>query len=318
MRVAVTGATRFIGARLVPFLREEGHQVVALVRDSEKAKHLEGAEVRAYDSMDAKSVGEALQGADAVVNLAGENLFAKRWSKAVLARIRDSRVITTGVLVKALEGLSPRPKVLVSGSAVGLYGPRDPDEVFDEYTLSASEFAPRDFLAHVCLEWEMAARKAVPLGIRTVLLRTGVVLDHGGGALVPMEKPFKMFVGGPIGSGKQVVSWIHREDHVRMVRFALEKASIEGPLCAVAPNPVSNREFSKALGRALGRPSWLPAPGFALRVVLGKVATVIVTGQRVVPTKAVRSGFVFRYPRLEEALAAVYGRAPFPASPARV
>ncbi len=317
MRVAVTGGTGFIGKRLVPLLQENGHEVVALVRDEERAADaLPGADVFEYDPFDVESVRAGIEGCDAVVNLAGDNVFGsadenvmtRRWSKSKRAKIRDSRVVTTRTLVEAMEALgSACPKTLLSGSAIGYYGPRPADRPCLEDEFDATNFAPRDFLAGVCREWEAAARNAKVLGVRVVLLRTGVVLGRGEGALKTMEGPFKKGVGGPVGSGEQMMSWIHVVDCARMMVFALENDAVRGPLNVTAPNPVSNKQFAKALGSAMGKPAVLPMPGFMLRIVLGGVAEVVTQGQNVPPKKASELGFRFQYPTLGQALGAEYG-----------
>jgi uncharacterized protein (TIGR01777 family) len=297
----VTGASGLIGGPLLPALVARGHDVVGLTRGAAKASS-NGVRWATYDPADAASVAKALAGTDAVVHLAGENLFAKRWREAFLRRVRESRVEATRTLVRAIAGLPRRPRVLVSASAVGYYGPRPPDE-----TLTEGSPPGDDFLARLCRDWEAEASRAEEHGVRVANARTGIVLAREGGALAQMARPFKLFVGGPIGRGRQVMSWIHVADLVALYVRAVEDARWRGPFNAVAPNPVSNREFAKALGRALHRPSFLPTPVFALRVVLGKVATVVGSGQRVVPAAALAHGFRFRYPDLDGALAEVYG-----------
>jgi uncharacterized protein len=308
MRVAITGASGFVGSRLAALLAAEGHAPVALTRDAEAAapRFGDGVETREVDPYDVGQVAGAIEGCDGVVNLAGESLFAHRWTRAFRRALEDSRVESTRALVTALATLEKPPEVLVSGSAVGWYGPRDPDEVLDEDTLDASHFAPEDLLGSICHKWERMAREAERSGVRVVRMRTGVVLDRGGGALAQMERPFKLFVGGRIGSGKQVTSWIHRDDLCRMFLLALEQPTLHGPMNGVAPNPVTNAELSRALAHALGRPCWLPVPPLALRVVLGEVASIVATGQRVVPKRALDAGFRFEYPTIDEALAAIY------------
>jgi uncharacterized protein (TIGR01777 family) len=298
--VAVAGASGLVGTRLLPALVARGHQVVGLTRGAAKAS-TNGVRWATWDPGDPASVARALAGTDAVVSLAGENLFAQRWREPFLRRLRESRVDVTRGLVTAIAGLPRRPRVLVSASAVGYYGPRDPGDVLTE------EAPPGDdFLARLCRDWEAEAVRAEEHGVRVACARTGIVLDREGGALAQMARPFRLFVGGPIGRGRQAMSWIHATDHVAMLVRALEDARWRGPFNAVAPNPVTNREFAKALGRALRRPSFLPTPVWALRIVLGKVASVVGTGQRVVPAAALSRGFRFRYPDLDGALAEVY------------
>jgi len=305
MRVAVTGATGFVGRRLVALLLEGGHDVTALTRDETRARRSLGAKpaIVQVDPLDADAVAKALEGAGGVVNLQGENLFARRWNEDVREAVRTSRVEGTRTLVRALGALgASAPKVLVSASAVGVYGSRGADEVLDE-TAEVGE----GFLAGVCVAWEEAAREARAHGVRVAIARIGAVLGEGGGALAAMEVPFRRFAGGPVGSGDQVVSWIHVDDLCRLLGFLFERDDLEGVFNATAPQPVSNRVFSQALGDALGRPSWLRVPSFALRVALGGVSEVVTRGQRVVPRRAREAGFVFRHPRVGEALRSIYG-----------
>jgi uncharacterized protein (TIGR01777 family) len=313
MRVAITGATGTVGRRLVAALCAAGHAPRALSREAEKARAAfpEGVEVREADPYSSESLRPALDGADAVVHLAGESVFDARpfrgrWSKRHREAIYDSRVVTTRALVQAIGTMPRRPRALVCASAVGVYGPRPPAESVDEDTLAAHEFAPPDFLSWVCRDWENAADAAERYGVRVVRARFGLVLVRGEGVLGRLETPFKAFVGGPVGRGRQVMSWVHHADLTDLLRFCLEHEVAQGPVNAVSPNPVTNREFSAALGRALHRPSWLPVPPLALRLALGKVAQVVRTGQRVLPKRAREWGFVHRHPTIDEALAEIY------------
>jgi uncharacterized protein (TIGR01777 family) len=302
LRVAVTGATGLVGSPLVAALAARGHAVVALSRSRSSAADDRGtgANVRwvAYAPTDAPSVAAALEGVDAVVHLAGHNLFDGRWNAKNKERIRASRVDSTDTLVAAMASMARRPSALVCASAVGIYGPLDPDRTVDETAPPGD-----DFLATVCVAWEAAARKAEALGVRVATLRFGVVLAREGGALEQMKLPFRLFVGGPVGRGRQVVSWVHRDDVVALLVAAVEDDRWRGPVNVTAPFAVTNREFSKALGRAMHRPSLLPAPPIALRVALGGVASLVTTGQRVLPRVAEANGYRFRYPRIDDALA---------------
>jgi uncharacterized protein (TIGR01777 family) len=328
MRVAITGATGSVGRRLVATLAEGGHEPLALTRSAEKARAVlpAGTGVRETDIYSSTELEAALAGCDGVVHLAGESIFSAkpgsgRWSKKHRQAIYDSRVVTARAIVHAIGTMARRPSVLLSASAVGFYGSRPPEEAVDEDTVDAgpSHFAPSDFLGWVCRDWENAADDAERYGVRVVRARFGLVLFRGEGVLGRLETPFKMFVGGPIGSGKPVMSWIHHADLTSMIRFALERSVARGPMNAVAPNPVSNREFSAALGRALHRPSWLPVPPFALRVALGKVASILKTGQRVLPKRAREWGFAWRHPTIDQALAEIYAApAPTVVAPAPV
>lgn len=306
MRVAITGATGFVGTRLVTLLLERGHQPVVLTREKPaQGRVAAGATVAVVDYDDVASVAKALEGCEGVVNLAGAGVFDKRWSTAYKQQILASRVLTTRCLVDAMGTLKQRPAVFLSGSAVGHYGPRTPGEAIDESAFRSTEHAPADFLANVCREWERAAQKATLLGIRTAFLRTGVVLGRGGGAISKLLLPFKLGAGGPIGNGRQDMSWVHIDDVCGLVIFALETPSLSGPINVTAPNPVSNKEFAKALGRALRRPAFMPTPGFGLRLGLGEVASMLTTGQRVLPAKALAAGYAFRYPTIDAAFAEI-------------
>jgi len=242
----------------------------------------------------------ALDGADVVVNLAGTSLDSGRWNDSRKAEILHSRVQTTETIVKAMSEVSRRPSVLLNQSAVGFYGPHGSESLTEESPPGS------DFLASVCVAWEAAAMKAAWM-TRVVLLRTGLPLDASGGALPRIALPFRLFAGGRLGSGEQYWSWIHIHDWVRMVRWAVEQPDIDGPLNATAPAPATNRELAAALGRALRRPAFAPAPAFALRLLLGEMAdALILSGQRVLPAKATRGGFEFRYPDLDSALQQIY------------
>jgi len=266
-----------------------------------------GAEAVVVDFADVAALAKALEGCEGVINLAGAGLFDKRWRKAYKKEIRASRVQVTQALVDAMGRLKTPPKVFLSGSAVGRYGPRAPGDAVDELTPRMTEHAPGDFLAGVCFDWERAAQPAELLGTRTVFLRTGVVLGNDGGALKQMSLPFKLFVGGPIAGGKQDVSWIHIQDECGLICLALENPAVRGAFNLTAPNPVSQREFAQALGKALHRPSFLPTPGFPLKLALGGVAAVVITGQRVLPRKALDLGYEFAFPTLDGALADLIG-----------
>ena len=240
-----------------------------------------------------------LENADALVNLAGEPLDAKRWSAQTKQQLRDSRVLATASLVAAMRSLSSAPAVFISGSAVGYYGP------CDNRPLSERDEPGKDFLAQLCVDWEKEALPAANQ-TRVVLIRTGIVLERSGGALPEMMKPFRFFVGGPLGSGRQYVSWVHRLDWVEMVRWIVQTPSVMGPINLTAPHPVTNRQLARAIGRAMRRPSLLPAPAFALKAVVGEFADSIVTGQRVIPAVAQQAGYHFRYPELDQAFRGMF------------
>jgi uncharacterized protein (TIGR01777 family) len=289
MRVLVTGGTGFVGVALCRALKGAGHVPMVVSRHPEEA----GETAIGWDDVPA-----AIAASDAVVNLAGEPIAARRWSAAQKARIRDSRVEATRALVAAVAAASTRPRVLVSASAVGYYGARD-DEPVDE-----SAPAGAGFLAEVCTAWEREAVGAEALGVRVVRLRIGIVLAPDGGALARMIAPYRAFVGGPIGSGEQWMSWVHRDDVTGLVVAALENEGYRGAVNATAPQAVTNREFAAMLGRTLGRPSAVRTPALALRVALGEMAEMLLTGQRVVPRAAETAGYRWRYPELGGALRA--------------
>jgi uncharacterized protein (TIGR01777 family) len=304
MRVTVTGATGLIGAVLVASLHERGAQVTVLTRDPVRARaRLGDIEALAWDPLSEAAPTGALAGRDAVLHLAGEPV-AQRWSTKVKRAILESRTLGTGNLVAGLARLrdadaggSGVPHTLISSSATGYYGAHG-EEPLDEDAPPGS-----DFLAQVCVEWEGAAAVAHErLGLRAVQVRTGVVLDRSGGALAKMLPPFRLGVGGPVAGGHQYMSWIHAEDVVGMMLAALDDERWSGPINATAPEPVTNREFSKALGSVLGRPSLVPVPGFALRAMYGDMAAIVTSGARVMPAKPLVLGYEFAHPQLHEAL----------------
>ena len=304
MRVAVTGATGTIGSALVRELKGRGDEVVALSRNPETAREKLGEDissVRWGNPSAEPAPADAISGCDAVVHLLGEPVD-QRWSDEAKERIRGSRVFGTRYLVAALREASPRPKVLVSQSATGWYGPQD------DSTLDESEPAADDFLARVVRDWEGEARAAEELGLRVALMRTGVVLSPSGGALGKMMLPFKLGVGGPIAGGNQYVPWVHIDDVVGALICAISDERVRGPVNVTAPDPATNRDFSKALGRVLRRPAVLPVPGFALKAMYGEMSSIVTTGARVVPGRLAEIGYRFRQPDLEDALRAATGR----------
>lgn len=299
MHVVVAGGTGFIGRALVDALLREGRRVTVLTRRSEEEARRVlpgGAAVVGWQGNEDTAPLPA--DADAVVNLAGAGI-ARRWTRAAKRLILDSRVRTTEAVVRALQRAGG-PRVLVNASAVGYYGPRGDERVTER------EGPGDDFLARVCRAWEAAAVEAERAGVRVVRLRTGFVVGRGGGLRL-MALPFRLFVGGPLGSGRQWMPWIHIEDVVGMIRFALDRDDVSGPLNVSAPEPVRNRDFARALGRVLGRPSVFPAPALALRLVMGEAADMILTGQRSVPEAALAAGYRFRFTDPEAALRDVLG-----------
>ncbi|HSB35934.1 MAG TPA: TIGR01777 family oxidoreductase, partial [Thermoanaerobaculia bacterium] len=285
--------------RLCTRLGEKGHDVVVLSRGAGEGRRLAGVRVLPWGT-GVPGWEAAIDGADAIVNLAGESV-AQRWTGEAKRRILASRLEAIARLAGAIRTAAKRPAVLVNASAVGFYGARGDEEL--------SESAPPgdDFLARTCVEWERAAEGLEELGLRVVRVRIGAVLSAEGGALAKMIPVFRAFAGGPVGRGSQWMSWIHRDDLVELLGFALENQTVSGALNGTAPEPARNRDFAKALGRALQRPAIAPAPAVAVRLLFGEMATVVLDGQRVVPKKALALGFRFRFPHLDEALADAVG-----------
>ncbi|MGF7184250.1 hypothetical protein GGQ84_000333 [Desulfitispora alkaliphila] len=301
MKILITGGTGFIGSEVCKKLVARGHHVVVLTRINEKPRaNLNLSKISFVEypyAPDSIIPSELMADIEGIINMAGEPIFSGRWTEPKKQRILDSRVNITKQLVDSIASLpDKRPEVLVSASAVGYYGPSD-DSILDESAPPGS-----DFLAQVCRRWEEEAMKATASGTRTVTLRTGIVLDKGGGALAQMVPPFKYFVGGPIGGGKQYFSWIHREDMVDLYVQAVENPNLSGAVNATSPNPVTMGEVSLTLGRVLNRPSWLPVPAFMAKMLMGESAQVVVTGQRVIPQKLLAAGFKFKYSDIQHAL----------------
>ena len=304
MHIIVTGGTGFIGRALCATLFRDGHRVTILTRHAREASQLLGAIVTAveWNGREAGVWEESLEGADAVINLAGEPIADARWTHARKRLLTDSRVLSTRLLVEAMSRCVSRPRTLISASGIGYYGASD-DRVLDEEAARG-----QGFLADLCLAWEAEALRAAKSGARVVLLRTGMVLEEDGGALPKILLPFRIFAGGPIMPGTQWVSWIHRRDHIGIIHWAFTTPSVSGPLNVVAPGAVTMNQFCDVLGRVLRRPSWLPVPGLALQVALGELGTLMTTGQRVNPAKALSGGYIFHYPTLEPALRAILAR----------
>jgi hypothetical protein len=295
-RVTVTGATGLICPQLVRALQGRGDEVTVLTRDPARAGEVLGdVEAIAWDLMSEPAPAQALSGRDAVVHLAGAPV-AQRWTQEARRAIRDTRVTGTGHLIDGLRGAEERPRVLVSSSAIGYYGAHG-EEPLDEDSPPG-----RDFLAEVCVEWEREARAAEDLGMRTVQVRTGVVLDGSGGALGKMLPPFRMGVGGPVAGGRQYISWIHTSDLVGIILASIDDERWSGPVNATAPEPFSNRDFSRVLGRVLHRPAIFPVPALAIKALYGDMAEIVTSGARVMPAKALVLGYTFAEPDLERAL----------------
>jgi len=303
LKVLITGGTGFVGRRLAEQLLARGDQVTVLTRDAQRARGHFPSRVRCASWTPEKEGPwvEELAVVDAVVHLTGEPV-AQRWTAAAKDRIVKSRVDVTRVLVDAIGKAAHKPSVLVSASAIGIYGPRRPDEEIDE-----SSEPGKGFLAEVAERWEEAARAVEAHGLRSAQVRLGVVLGDSGGALEKMIIPFRLFVGGPVGDGKQVISWVHRDDVVGMILLALDDERVTGPLNAVSPNPATSTEVARAIGAVINRPSWLHTPAAAVQLAMGEAAEILTTGQRVLPRKAIELGYEFRYARLVPALESILG-----------
>jgi hypothetical protein len=300
MRVIITGSTGLVGRALVRSLLADGHEVTRLVRGASQGFRAPGTAAVHWNPESGEIDARALEGHDAAVHLAGENVGEGRWDDEKKRRILESRVKGTNLLASALAGLSAKPKVLVSASATGYYGDRG-EEILREESASGS-----DFLSEVCREWEKGTLQASQAGVRVVHLRIGVVLDGEGGALQKMLTPFKLGVGGKIGGGSQYMNWITLEDLIGVIRRAVEDESLRGPVNAVAPQQVTNAEFTKALGRALGRPTLFAVPAFAARLAFGEMAdALLMASTRVEPARLKEAGFRFKHPEIEGALRSV-------------
>ncbi|MFO0700674.1 MAG: TIGR01777 family oxidoreductase [Nitrospira sp.] len=301
MKIVMTGSTGFIGRALCATLIQGGHRITVLTRHMGQVKQGSDLPVQIVE-WNARESGpweQVLEGADAVINLAGAPIADARWTHTRKQLITDSRVLTTRLLVRALSRWASKPATFISASGIGYYGACD-DRVLDEGAARGE-----GFLADLCLAWESEALRAAEFGARVITLRTGMVLEQDGGALPKMLLPFRLFAGGPIMPGSQWVSWIHRRDHVGLIQWALTTPTVSGPINAVAPEPVTMKTFCEVLGQVLHRPSWLPVPRFALNMLLGELGTLMTTGQRVIPAKAIAGGYAFQYPTLELALRAV-------------
>jgi uncharacterized protein (TIGR01777 family) len=314
MKLVIAGGTGFLGSPLAEVHAEEGHDVRVLTRSVApgEARHEPGTGVpgitkvgwipASSDPATTTALASVIENADVVVNLAGESIGDGRWTPQRKSQLRDSRIVPTRAIANAILTAAKPPKVLISASGAGYYG------AGAEPKTEASP-AGNDFLAHLSVDWEDEARRAERVGTRVVLMRTGVVLERAGGALPKMMPPFRFFAGGPLGSGRQYLSWLHRLDYIEMVRWVIETPAVEGPLNATAPHPVTNREFMKALGRAMHRPALIPAPAAALRLLLGaeRAEALLLTGQRVIPAKAQAHGYPFRYPEIDIAMRGLFG-----------
>ncbi len=308
MKIAITGGTGFVGTRLVSALQADGHDLCVLTRDQTRAQRVFPAaafphvELVAYEPLEAGAWQQQVVGCQAVVNLAGEPLADGRWTPARKQAIADSRCLGTRRLVEAIHQADPRPEVLINASAIGYYGTSE-TETFTEESPPGD-----DFLARMCQTWEAEARAVAAAGVRVAIVRSGIVLGNGG-AIAKLIPPFKLFAGGPIGSGRQWFSWIHREDLVALIQHLLQRPDLAGAFNGTAPQPVRMKELSATLGAVLNRPSWLPVPALALEVLLGDSAVIVLEGQRVLPAATQAAGFEYQYPTLKAALKAVLAEA---------
>jgi hypothetical protein len=309
MKVVIAGGSGFLGSPLAWAWAEEGYDVRVLTRGlvAGQAQHESGTGkpgiTRVGWEPDGRpgQLARELEGAAAVINLAGASIAGARWTAARKQLLRDSRILATKSLAAAFAEAAQPPPTFISGSGVGYYGDRGAEPLSEESTPGD------DFLAHLCEEWEAEARRAERPGIRVVLLRTGIVLEKSGGALPQMMRPFKFFAGGPLAGGKQYLSWVHRHDWAEMVRWIVETPSVSGPVNVTAPHPVTNAEFSRALGRAIHRPALAPAPRFALKIALGELADALLASQRALPKRAQAAGYHFRYPEIDIAFRGIFG-----------
>jgi len=301
MKIAISGATGFVGSRLVAKLHAEGHRILVLTRNTTFAQKVfppqafPNLEIIAYTPIVSGAWQDTIAGCDGVVNLAGEPIAEGRWTPERKQEILNTRKLGTQKIVEAIAKSQPQPSVLVNTSAIGYYGTSETAS-FDEDSANG-----KDFLAQVCQEWEAEARKLKDTNVRLVILRFGIILGNGG-ALGKMITPFKLFAGGPIGTGQQWFSWMHLDDIVSLIIQALTKSTMEGVYNGTAPQPVSMNDLSTTMGKVMNRPSWLPVPGFAIEAILGDGAKVVLEGQQVLPKRTLESGFEYQYPNLQSAL----------------
>jgi uncharacterized protein len=309
MRIVIAGGSGFLGSPLAETYAEDGHDVRVLTRSlvPGDSRHESGTGVPGVTRVGWKPDGQTgpwagvVSGADAVINLAGESIGTRRWKPQRKAALRDSRILSTRSLATAIRAAAEPPAVLINASGVDYYDSASPEPKTEQSP------AGRSFLAQLCEDWEAEARRAQRDGLRIVTIRSGIVLERSGGPLMEMMRPFKLFAGGPLGSGRQYFSWIHRLDWIEMVRWIVQTREASGAINVTAPQPVTSREFARALGHALKRPSLMPAPAFALKIALGEFADYLLTGQRVVPARAQALGYHFRYPEIDIAFRGIFG-----------
>jgi len=312
-RYLITGGSGFIGTQLIKQLLLEGHEVTVLTRDEVKTlNHFTNVmknsiqpdqtvgKIQTVTNFD-ELINNNNSSFDVVINLAGQGIADKRWSDSVKQQLIDSRIDTTKALYDYLKDALVKPDVVISGSALGYYGLRNDDTKIDEHGQTDDSFS-----SQLCVAWEKEAKHIEDLGIRTCYLRTGIVLGKKGGALSKMLPPFKFGLGGPMGSGKQWMSWIHMDDLIGIIRYAIETETVTGAINGTAPNPVTNKTFSTTLGRILKRPAFIPMPAFVMKLMLGEMAEeLLLSGQRVVPNKIIKAGYQFKYPELKNAFESI-------------
>lgn len=302
MHILITGGTGMIGRRLVDHLIQHGHLVTVISRQPYRPATLPAMlNFAQWDGQTAEGWGKWMEGVDAVVNLAGASLDGARWTPERKQILKDSRVQASQAVIEAIKLAEHKPKVLIQSSAVGYYGPHKDEEITE------ASSPGDDFLANICQVWEDSTEPVEAMGVRRVVTRSGVVLDMQGGAFPKMVRPFQFFVGGPVGSGRQWLSWIHHEDEVNGIRFLIEHESASGPVNLTAPEPLRNRDFGRAIGRVLHRPALAPAPSLALKLLFGEMASVVLKGQRVLPRKLQEWGYEFKFPTAEAAMQDLLG-----------
>jgi len=300
MRVIITGGTGLLGRALAKSFSADGHEIIVLTRSPQQSSSLPtGVKQVKWDASTANGWGELADGTDAIINFAGEGIADSPWSEERKKRIYASRVNAGKAVMEAISAATSKPKVLIQSSAVGYYGPRGSEIIQEDAAPGA------DFLSQVCFDWEASTDNAEKMGVRRAVIRTGIVLSNEGGAWPRIVLPFKLFAGGPIGSGKQYWPWIHIDDEVAAIRFLIDNEKANGVFNLSAPQPLSSREFAKTLGKVMGRPSLLPVPSFALKILFGEMATVLLDGQRAVPQRLQEQGYSFKYATAESAFAAL-------------
>jgi uncharacterized protein len=300
MKILITGGTGLIGRPLVNSLIADGCQVIILSRNPQKGRLLPGAEIIQWDGCTTKGWGNLLNETDAVINLAGENIGSFPWSEKRKTQFRQSRILAGAAIVDAFNSTKVKPRVLVQASAVGYYGPQGSEHI--------DETAPvgNDFSARLCVDWENSTKPVEEMGVRRVVIRTGIVLSSQGGVLPLMALPTRLFVGGALGKGQQGFPWIHIDDEVAAIRFLLENENLKGAFNFSAPNPISSIDFIRSLAEILHRPCWFPTPAFALKLILGEMSTLLLNGQYMIPKRLFEAGFKFRFTKLEPALRDLY------------